>query len=94
MSDKYKAMSTKNVDLTQVSDLTPQILRDKGFSYIPRTISGADQWQGVPIWKRGNIELLGGISTDKGGVLYVCWNDKIQIRTTKQLDSFLELCVD
>jgi hypothetical protein len=47
--------------------LTPEILRDCGFTYTPCRISGADIWQGMPFWSCDYFTLRGRITTAKNG---------------------------
>lgn len=76
-----------------MTQLSPQILRDKGFHYTAPGISGADSWQGSGYWnnKEKDIHLRGNISTARGGTLQIMGVPGLFIDTVEDLDKLISL---
>lgn len=60
--------------------ITADILKDKGFHFSKCGISGADMWQGMDFWRKGNILLRGNIKylDDFGVKLQGYYNNDIK----------------
>lgn len=76
-----------------MTQLSPQILVERGFHYTAPGISGADMWQGVGHWrnKEKDIYLRGNISTARGGYLQIMGVPGLSIDSVEDLDKLISL---
>ncbi len=77
-----------------MTQLTPQILIDKGFKYSsPGKVSGCDMFHGMAFWVSNNKDLVlrGNISTASGGSLCLWAKSNIVVDNVEELDMLLKL---
>jgi len=67
--------------------ITPSILQSAGFKFSPCRISGADMWQGMAMWSKGDFVLRGNVSTAGGGTLHLAGYFNTQIQYLHELQN-------